>query len=92
MELPVPYGLDRVLIQTVTQRTLDSDIRGKTFRCDDQAEHDYSGNLRGSRLVRISRIRTYDALRKSNAADTYDVSAVYKHRAVSGFLHGLALG
>jgi hypothetical protein len=47
LEPPISYCLDRLFVQAVTQRTLDLDIRGLTFRCDDQVEHHNSRDLRG---------------------------------------------
>src|SRR5580704_5328269 len=84
-EPPVLYGLDRVFVQAVTQRTFDLDIRGMTFRCDDQVENDNSGYLGGPGLVGIRRIGTCEALRVANAAATCQVSAVYEHRGLGGF-------
>lgn len=42
LEPPVSYRLDCLFVQAVTQRALDLDLRGMTFLCDDQVEHDKS--------------------------------------------------
>src|SRR5208283_4585507 len=91
LEPPISCGLNRLFVQAVTQRTLDLDIRGLTFGCDDHVEHNNSRDLRGPRLVGIRRIRTCNALREANPSDAYYVSAVYEHRGLGGFIRGLAL-